>query len=141
MFSQVSVCPQGAGLCPVGLCPRGGLCPGESLSRGVSVRGVSVQGVSVQGASVQGGLCPGGSLFSRVCVRGGLCLEGGLCPGGPCPGRRSLSREGVSVQKCQLCVFGNLRKSRLRDTIAKVTYQKKTTMKRGSSQKFTNLCM
>ena len=35
MFSQVSVCPQGGGL---------SLCPGGSLSRGVSVQGVSVQG-------------------------------------------------------------------------------------------------
>ena len=73
MFSQVFVCPQG------------GLCPGGSLSRGVSVQGVSVQGVSVQGVSVQGplsggGLCPGESLSEGSCT-------GGLCPGGSLSGR------------------------------------------------------
>ena len=65
-LSRVSLCPgwvsvQGA------LYPWG-LCPGGSLSRGVSVQGVSVQGVSVQGGgsvqgvSVQGGLCHGVSV-------------------------------------------------------------------------------
>ena len=44
----------------------GGLYPGGSLSRGVSV---------------QGGLCPGGSLSRGLCLcLGGLCLEI-LCPG------------------------------------------------------------
>ena len=39
-LSRGGLCP--GGLCPVGLCPVGSLfgdlCPGESLSRGVSVR-------------------------------------------------------------------------------------------------------
>ena len=39
---------------------RVGLCPGESLFRGVSVRGVSVQGGLCPGV-----LCPGGSLSWR----------------------------------------------------------------------------
>ena len=52
---------------------QGGLCPGWSLSRVVSVQVVSVQV----------GLCPGWSLsrvFRLVSVQGGLC-PGGLCPG------------------------------------------------------------
>ena len=64
-LSRVSLCPgwvsvQGA------LYPWG-LCPGGSLSRGVSVQGVSVQGVSVQGGLCPGGLCPGGSLSWGIC--------------------------------------------------------------------------
>ena len=86
-----------------GLCPRGGLCPGEvsvqgrSLSRGSLSSGVSVQGglcpgeVSVRGISVQWGLCPGGSLSSGVSVRG-ISVQWGLCQGEvPVQG-------GVSVQ-------------------------------------------
>ena len=50
----------------------GGLCPGGSLSWGVSVPGgLCPRGVSAGGVSV-----PGGSLS-----RGGVCL-GGVCPGG-----------------------------------------------------------
>ena len=59
MFSQVFVCPQVGGplsrwgsLSRRWSLSRGCLCPGESLSRGVSVQGVSVQGH----------LCSGGSL-------------------------------------------------------------------------------
>ena len=125
MFSQVFVCPRGAG---------GG---SRSLSRGSLSWGISIQ-VSVQGVSVlgdlnpglcPGGLCPGGSqsrsLSSRslswgisiqvsvqeVSVLGdlnpGLC-PGGLCPGGLCPGwsqSRSLSM-GVSV--LGVSVWGSL---------------------------------
>ena len=47
MFSQVSVCPQG------GVSVQGGLCPGGSLFRGVSLQGRSLSGR---------GLCPGGGL-------------------------------------------------------------------------------
>ena len=86
MFSRVSVCPQGGlSLCPGGSLSRGVSVPRRSLSWGVSVRGVPVWGSLSWGVSVQGGLCPGGSL-SR-----GVSVQGGLCPGG------SLSREGVSV--------------------------------------------
>ena len=65
----------------------GGLCPGESLSRGVSVRGVSVQGFSVQGESTSRGvsvrgLCPGGSL-SRGSLSRGVSFQGDLCQGDP----------------------------------------------------------
>ena len=49
----------------LGLCPRRGLRPGGSLSRGVSV---------------PGGLCPGGLCPSGLCPGGG----GHLCPGGLC---------------------------------------------------------
>ena len=80
----------GGCLCPGvsvwgGPCP-GGLCPGRSLSRWVSVQGSLSRGVSVQGS-----LCPRGSLSRGLCpwgvsVLGGLCL-GGLCPwGGLCHG-------------------------------------------------------
>ena len=81
-----------------------GLCPGGSLSRGVSDQGTSVQGISVQGGLCPGGLCPGESLSRCVSVRGSLSRgslfrglrpggfwSGGLCPGDLCPGR-SLSR-------------------------------------------------
>ena len=102
-------------LCFYGLClSRGGglgLCPGGSLSRGVSVPGGSLsRGLCPRGVSVQEGLCPGGSLsrgsLSRGSLSGVLCPEGGICPrGGLCPGRGvylqaggSLSR-GVSVRE------------------------------------------
>ena len=42
-----------------GVFVKGGLCPGGSLSRDVSVQRVSVQAVSAWGISVQGGLCQG----------------------------------------------------------------------------------
>ena len=60
IFTGIYLSTGGGGLCPQGgLCPgeslsRGGLCPGESLSRGVSVQGVSIQGVSVKGSLCQG---------------------------------------------------------------------------------------
>ena len=61
--------------------PSGGLCPGVSLSRGVSVQG----GLCLGGVG-PGGLCPGGLCVGRVSV------QGGLCPGGVCvretPGQR-----------------------------------------------------
>ena len=85
MFSQVFVCPQGEG----------------SLSRGVSVQGVSIWGVSVQGVSVHSGI----SIQWGICLGvlcGCLCLIC-LCLGGLCPGKGSLSREGVSVQGRGLC--------------------------------------
>ena len=86
MFSQVFVCPQGEG----------------SLSRGVSVQGVSIWGVSVQGVSVHSGI----SIQWGICLGvlcGCLCLIC-LCLGGLCPGKGSLSREGVSVQGRGLCL-------------------------------------
>ena len=60
----------------------GGLCPGGSVSSGVSVQGVYVWGylsrvsvweslsreVSVQGLSVQGGLCPGDLCPGCLCL-------------------------------------------------------------------------
>ena len=68
IFSQVFVCPwRGGGLCPGSLCPDGG-----SLSR----RGVSVQRVSMSrgclcpGGSMSRGLSPGGLNL------GGLCPDG-----------------------------------------------------------------
>ena len=68
---------------------QGGLCPGWSLSRVVSVQVVSVQV----------GLCPGWSLskvFRLVSVQGGLCpgwsMSRGLCPRGSLP-------KGVSVRE------------------------------------------
>ena len=90
---------------------QGGLCPGGSLSQGISVwRGVSVQrvpvwGVSVQGVSVLGiclvGLCLGISVkgsLSRGSLSWGLCL-GDLCPVG------SLSRGGGSVCRGRVSVI------------------------------------
>ena len=71
MFSDVFVCSRlgGLGLCPGGSLSGGvsvkggfqvgGLCPGRDLCLGDLSGGVSVQGVSVQG----------GSLFGRVSVR------------------------------------------------------------------------
>ena len=70
---------------------HGGLCPGWSLSRG---------SLSREGDLCPGGLCPGGHCLG-VSVRGSLSR--GSLLGGLCPGRGSLSREGVSVQGC-LCL-------------------------------------
>ena len=54
---------------------QGVVCPGESVTRGVSVWGVSAQGgVSVQGVSVQGGLCPRGGLSPGVSLSRGLSV-------------------------------------------------------------------
>ena len=48
------------------LCPEGDFCPGGFLSRGVSIQGVSVlERVSFQRVSIQRGLCPVGSLSGR----------------------------------------------------------------------------
>ena len=84
------------GLCPVGLCLKelcpgeGGLCPGESLSRGSLSRGSLSKGVSVQGVS----------LFRGVSVqRRGLC-PGGLCPQGPLSSG-SLFKGSLSGVFCQ----------------------------------------
>ena len=49
------------GLRPERVSVWGGLCPGDSLSKGSLSKGLSVRG----GNSVQGGLCPGGSLLGR----------------------------------------------------------------------------
>ena len=64
----------------------GGLCPGGSLFRGVSVQG----GFCVREFCVHGGLRPGG-----LCVRGVSVQEGSLSRRGLCPG-------GVSVQEGSL---------------------------------------
>ena len=92
---------RGGGFWPWSLVPSGGLCPGETLSRWVSVQGILCPGetLSLQ-VSVQGRLCPGGSLSGGSLSRRGVSVqEGGLCPGGGlCSGWRSLSRRGVSVQ-------------------------------------------
>ena len=68
------------------------LCPGRSLS----------QGVSVQGVPVQGGVYPGGSLLRGY-------LSGGLCPGGLSRGVSvwGVSVQGVSVRETPL--YGNER--------------------------------
>ena len=68
MFSEVSVCPLGVGLCP-GSMLRGSLCPG-----GVSGWGRSLAG----GRSLSGGSSVGRGFLSR----GGLWLGTGICPGG-----------------------------------------------------------
>ena len=112
MFSQVFICSQGWGVSvsvrgspsrkvsiQVGLCP-GGLCPGESLSRG---RGLCPGAVSVQGR----GLCPGGGFSVQG---GGVSFqgEGSLSRGGGlCPGEGGLSR-GVSVQGVSVQGGGSL---------------------------------
>ena len=56
---------RGWGLYPGGVSVHRGLCPGESLSRGVSVQWGSLS----RGVSVQGSLCPGESLSRGVSVR------------------------------------------------------------------------
>ena len=79
------------GLCPGwsvfrGLSVQGGLGPGGSLSRGFSLAGeVSINGGSLSKAFCTGGLCPGGSLFKGSLSRGSLS-RGGFCPRGLCPG-------------------------------------------------------
>ena len=73
-----------------GFSVQGGLCPGVSLSRLVSVWGSSSRGVCVQGVSVPGDLSPGD-------LSPGGSFQGGLCLGDPCPGG-SLS-SGVSIQR------------------------------------------
>ena len=114
MFSQVSVCPQrgsqslsggspslggslsrsslsrvhlcaGGSLCRGSL--SGGLCPGRSQSRGISVQGASLS----RGVSAQGVLCQMGvSVCAGVSVWGSLSWRDSV-PEGLCPGR-SLSR-------------------------------------------------
>ena len=75
------------GLC-LGVSVQEFLCPGQSLSRRISVLG----GLCPRG------LCPGGSL-SRGPLSRGVSVQRSLCPGGLCPGvslpRGSLSREGL----------------------------------------------
>ena len=53
---------------------RRGLCPGGSLSRGLSVQ----RGFLSKGLSVKGGLCPEG-----VSVQRGVSVQGDLCQGDP----------------------------------------------------------
>ena len=106
MFSQASVI-----LFTWILCPsmhhrshdQGGLCPGGSLSMGVSVQGSLSRGVSVQGVSVQESLSRGVSVQEESLSKGGLCLgvsvQGVSVHGVLCPGfsvQESLSR-GVYV--------------------------------------------
>ena len=93
-----------------GLCP-GGLCPGESVSKDVSLsrgralcplgflsrgKGSLSSTVSLQGVSVQRSLSKG--LCSRMCLcpGGEVIVQGSLCPGESLP-RGSLPR-GVSVR-------------------------------------------
>ena len=100
-----SVCP-GLGSLSMGgdLCPGGrflstwGLCPGgqylgpltrEGVCLCLSIQGVS-PGFSVWGVSLQG--------YVSLSKGGVSDWGGGLYAGGLCPGMRSLSRVGVSVQ-------------------------------------------
>ena len=55
-----------------------GLCPGGSLSRGVSVQEDLCLGVSIQGVSVQRGSLSRGSLYRGVSVQG-VSVVGGFC--------------------------------------------------------------
>ena len=65
MSAQGYACPVGVPAQGQGVCPQGGVYPGECLPRWVSAQGVCFPG----------GVCPGGV----------VAVEGGVCPGGiPC---------------------------------------------------------
>ena len=145
-YSQGGLCPsihhrshdQG-GLVKGGLClsVQRDLCPGESLSRGVSVRGASAQGGgwrSVFGISVRGEVSVWGVSVLRVSVRGSLSREvsvWGLCPG------RSLSR-GVSVQGGLYLGRGSLSEgslSRRRSLSRRKSLSRRRSMSCGNTEK------
>ena len=80
-----------------GVSVQGGLCPGGSLSRGVSVQGASLsRGVSVQGASLSRGVSVKGGSLSRG------SLSTGSLSGRPPMNRMTHRSKDITFQQLRL---------------------------------------
>ena len=111
MFSQVSVCPQGKGVCMVEghvlkrVCVAGGMHGGGHVWWGHASHGACVEGACMAGGMHdrrhmwQGGMCGRGHVWQGGMCGRGTCMEGGACVAGGHAWRGGMCGRGCAWQR------------------------------------------